>query len=239
LGLEGVGLSVEALASSYLSCLSSQLYDWEADGILLGSVDNLPAELPIESSQEFGDKLLPFVRALALTDPNTPFSSANLPLPLSDAIIASNGNLPLPLSDAIIASNGNLTPNFAYIAKLHAANEAEAASGTSAPAFIPDLNAPRVTLFGSGMVAGSFVHHLSAIHPGLKLTVVSDDLSAARQLSSNAQQLDLAAADADAQLAKLAAESDVAVSLLPAQFHVQVAKVSRYWGGTCVASSLS
>ena len=222
--MEGVGLSVEALASSYLSCLSSQLYDWEADGILLGSVDNLPAELPIESSQEFGDKLLPFVRALALTDPNTPFSSANLPL---------------PLSDAIIASNGNLTPNFAYIAKLHAANEAEAASGTSAPAFIPDLNAPRVTLFGSGMVAGSFVHHLSAIHPGLKLTVVSDDLSAARQLSSNAQQLDLAAADADAQLAKLAAESDVAVSLLPAQFHVQVAKVSRYWGGTCVASSLS
>jgi len=213
-----------SLALSYLSCLSSQLYDWEADGILLGSVDNLPAELPIESSQEFGDKLLPFVRALALTDPNTPFSSANLPL---------------PLSDAIIASNGNLTPNFAYIAKLHAANEAEAASGTSAPAFIPDLGAPRVTLFGSGMVAGSFVHHLSAIHPGLKLTVVSDDLSAARQLSSNAQQLDLAAADADAQLAKLAAESDVAVSLLPAQFHVQVAKVSRYWGGTCVASSLS
>lgn len=188
------------------------MYNWEADGILLGSVDNLPAELPIESSQEFGDKLLPFVRALALTDPSAPFSSANLPL---------------PLSNAVIASNGSLTPNYKYIAELRAANEAANESAiTTGPAFIPDLGAPRVTLFGSGMVAGSFVHHLSALRPNLKLTVVSDDLASARTLSPHAQQLDLGASDPDSQLAALTAESDVAVSLLPAQFHVQVANVS-------------
>eukprot|EP00045_Choanoeca_perplexa_P012464 m.136057 g.136057 ORF g.136057 m.136057 type:complete len:897 (+) comp16019_c0_seq2:103-2793(+) len=186
-----------------------QVYDWEADGILLGSVDNLPAELPIESSQEFGDKLLPFVRALALTDPSIPFSSANLPL---------------PLSNAVIASNGSLTPNYTYISDLRAANESAAETETSAPAFIPDLGSPRVTLFGSGMVAGSFVHHLSAVRPELKLKLVSNDLATARQLCNDTQQLDLAAKDADAQLGALAADSDVAVSLLPAQFHTQVAK---------------
>eukprot|EP00730_Choanoeca_flexa_P003065 TRINITY_DN11276_c0_g1_i10.p1 TRINITY_DN11276_c0_g1~~TRINITY_DN11276_c0_g1_i10.p1 ORF type:complete len:896 (+),score=206.23 TRINITY_DN11276_c0_g1_i10:79-2766(+) len=200
-----------------------QVYNWEADGILLGSVDNLPAELPIESSQEFGDKLFPFVRELALTDPSVAFSSAGLQP---------------ALSNAVIASNGALTPNFTYIADLRAKNEAaEQVGASSAPAFIAELGAPRVTLFGAGMVAGSYVHHLSALRDKLRLNVVSDDESAARRLSPNAERLHVTADGAQERIATLAKESDVVVSLLPAQFHVPLAEACIAQGCNMVTTS--
>ena len=37
---------------------------WESEGVLLGSVENLPAELPRGSSEQFGDILLDYVKEL-------------------------------------------------------------------------------------------------------------------------------------------------------------------------------
>jgi saccharopine dehydrogenase (NAD+, L-lysine-forming) len=72
------------------------------DGMLLMTVDNLPCELPYDSSQEFGVALLPFVPAIAHAD----FS---LPLEKLD--------LPGPIRRGLILHQGRLTPEFAYIEK--------------------------------------------------------------------------------------------------------------------------
>ena len=42
--------------------------------ILFTSVDHLPAEMPVEASQHFGSKLLPFVKAVVMSDFSKPFA---------------------------------------------------------------------------------------------------------------------------------------------------------------------
>jgi saccharopine dehydrogenase (NAD+, L-lysine-forming) len=72
------------------------------DGILLMAVDNLPCELPYDSSREFGIALLPFVPAIA---------SADFSLPLEKL------DLPGPMRRGLILHQGRLTPEFTYIEK--------------------------------------------------------------------------------------------------------------------------
>jgi len=66
---------------------------FEGNGPVVLAVDNLPAELPRESSQDFGDTLMPFVPALARCDWNRPFDVLELPPELERAIIAHRGAL--------------------------------------------------------------------------------------------------------------------------------------------------
>lgn len=63
------------------------------DGPVILAIDNLPAELPRESSQDFGDTLLPFVEPLYRCDWTRPFADLALPSELSRAIIAHRGEL--------------------------------------------------------------------------------------------------------------------------------------------------
>jgi alpha-aminoadipic semialdehyde synthase len=70
------------------------------DGPVVLAVDNLPAELPRESSQEFGDTLLPFIEPLDRCDWERPFEHLALPP---------------ELTRAIITHRGKLTPRFAYL----------------------------------------------------------------------------------------------------------------------------
>ncbi len=72
------------------------------DGILLMTVDNLPCELPFDSSREFGVALLPFVPAIVRADFNAPLPKLGLPG---------------PVRRALILHRGKLTPEFAYIEK--------------------------------------------------------------------------------------------------------------------------
>ena len=76
----------------------------DGEGILMLGVDILPSELPKESSQFFGDKLLPFMDQLSSSDGSTPF--------------AEQDDIPIELKGAVIAAQGELTPNFEYINKL-------------------------------------------------------------------------------------------------------------------------
>jgi alpha-aminoadipic semialdehyde synthase len=82
--------------------------DLDGDGIMIMSVDILPSELPCESSQHFGDKLIEFMKILAQVD-------AKIPLKDQD--------LPKELKGACIANNGILGPNFEYIHRMRAERE--------------------------------------------------------------------------------------------------------------------
>ncbi|MFW9769329.1 MAG: hypothetical protein ACFFF9_01705 [Candidatus Thorarchaeota archaeon] len=65
----------------------------KGNGPVVMSVDNLPAELPRESSTSFSETLLDFIPALARTDFTVQFSELDLPRELKDAIIVYKGKL--------------------------------------------------------------------------------------------------------------------------------------------------
>ena len=69
-------------------------------GVVILAVDNLPAELPRESSTHFSETLLPFIPAIAHTDYTRPFEESDLP--------------PI-LKRAVILWQGQLTPNYRYL----------------------------------------------------------------------------------------------------------------------------
>uniref|UniRef100_A0A452TD56 Aminoadipate-semialdehyde synthase n=1 Tax=Ursus maritimus TaxID=29073 RepID=A0A452TD56_URSMA len=49
----------------------------EGSGILMCSIDNLPAQLPIEATEYFGDMLYPYVEEMILSDATQPLESQN------------------------------------------------------------------------------------------------------------------------------------------------------------------
>jgi alpha-aminoadipic semialdehyde synthase len=69
-------------------------------GPVILAVDNLPCEIPVDSSQHFGDALLRFLPALARCDWSQPFDALDLP----DEI-----------RRAVIVHRGRITPAFAYL----------------------------------------------------------------------------------------------------------------------------
>jgi len=69
--------------------------------ILFTSVDHLPAEMPKEASNHFGERLMPFVEAVVRSDFSKPF--------------AEQTDLPEEIRNACITVHGNLTPDYAYI----------------------------------------------------------------------------------------------------------------------------
>jgi alpha-aminoadipic semialdehyde synthase len=77
--------------------------------ILYTSVDHLPAEMPVEASNHFGSRLLPFIPAIV---------NSSIDVPFADQI------LPPEIKNAVMTCNGELTPKFKYVEDLRAANEA-------------------------------------------------------------------------------------------------------------------
>ncbi len=65
----------------------------KGQGIPIMAVDNLPCELAIDSSAEFGKALLPFVPVLAQTDFKMDLDRLELPAPLKRALIVHQGKL--------------------------------------------------------------------------------------------------------------------------------------------------
>ncbi len=66
---------------------------FKGEGLLIMAVDILPSELPRESSQAFGDALLPFVPAIASADYHVEFNELDLPGPIKRAMILHHGKL--------------------------------------------------------------------------------------------------------------------------------------------------
>ena len=72
----------------------------EGDGIQIMAVDILPAELPRDSSEGFGDVVVNYVKAIADADFNEPFEDLDLPR---------------SIKKGLILHNGELTPEFEYL----------------------------------------------------------------------------------------------------------------------------
>ena len=60
--------------------------------VLFTSVDHLPAEMPKEASNHFGNKLFPFIKAIALSDSTKPYEEmSDVPNEIKKAIICAHG----------------------------------------------------------------------------------------------------------------------------------------------------
>jgi alpha-aminoadipic semialdehyde synthase len=77
--------------------------------ILFHSVDHLPAEMPKEASNHFGEKLFPFVKAIVNSNPELPFEEMN--------------DVPNEIRRAIICCHGKLTPTYSYIMEMRRIKE--------------------------------------------------------------------------------------------------------------------
>uniref|UniRef100_A0A3Q3EDK5 Aminoadipate-semialdehyde synthase n=1 Tax=Labrus bergylta TaxID=56723 RepID=A0A3Q3EDK5_9LABR len=103
----------------------------EGNGILMCSIDNLPAQLPIEATEYFGDRLFPYIWEMTCCI-----------FFLSYFILK-----------AVITSNGVLTPKFEYIEKLRERMEKAQ--------ILKKAGMKRVLLLGSGYVSGPVVEYLT------------------------------------------------------------------------------
>ncbi|MEW5760676.1 MAG: bifunctional lysine ketoglutarate reductase /saccharopine dehydrogenase family protein [Candidatus Thermoplasmatota archaeon] len=75
---------------------------YEGNGVVVLAVDNLPCELPIESSKDFSEVLKNFIPDIVNADFSGDFD---------------NCNLPKPIKNAVIVYHGELTPNYRYMEK--------------------------------------------------------------------------------------------------------------------------
>jgi alpha-aminoadipic semialdehyde synthase len=81
---------------------NSAIPGWKGTGPVIMAVDNLPCEIPIESSEYFGDKLKEFIPALANLDLDVPFE---------------DWKIPEPIRKAVILYKGEFTENYRYMEK--------------------------------------------------------------------------------------------------------------------------
>eukprot|EP00051_Salpingoeca_urceolata_P005632 m.75164 g.75164 ORF g.75164 m.75164 type:complete len:925 (-) comp14470_c2_seq4:94-2868(-) len=186
-------------------------YDWEAEGVLLGSVDNLPAELPLEASNLFGEMLTPYIPELAWSDP-----TKDVPEQLDIAPT---------LRDAIICNNGTLAPSYEYISELRSQHASD--------------NGRRVLMIGSGLVSAPVVHRLTTSNANASVTVASADYDAALGLASSYAKTSAVKLDVNdqEQLASLVQEHDIVISLVPYTFHAQIADACIASGTNLVTAS--
>ena len=66
--------------------------------------------MPVEASNHFGSKLLPFVLDVVKSDISKPFDQQK-------------EDLPAEIYNAVICAHGDLTPNYTYIEELRALND--------------------------------------------------------------------------------------------------------------------
>ncbi|XP_047619493.1 alpha-aminoadipic semialdehyde synthase, mitochondrial isoform X2 [Phacochoerus africanus] len=182
----------------------------EGSGILMCSIDNLPAQLPIESTEYFGDMLYPFVEEMILSDATQPLESQNF----SPVV-----------RDAVITSNGTLAKKYKYIQTLRESRErAQSLSmGTK----------KKVLVLGSGYVSEPVLEYLSR-DDNIEITVGSDMKNQIEQLGKkygiNPVSLDVG--KQEEKLGSLVATQDLVISLLPYVLHPLVAKA-------CIASKVN
>ncbi|CAN9498807.1 unnamed protein product [Ophioblennius macclurei] len=175
----------------------------EGNGILMCSIDNLPAQLPIEATEYFGDRLFPYIWEMLPSDATRP---------LEDEEFTPQ------VRDAVITSNGVLTPKFEYIEKLRERREKAQ--------ILKKTGMKRVLLLGSGYVSGPVVEYLTR-DDRTQVTVASVLLKQAEELAAkypNTIPVTLDAGSQEGHLDSLIKDHHVVISMLPYSFHPLVAK---------------
>ncbi|KAG1500868.1 hypothetical protein G6F46_003999 [Rhizopus delemar] len=168
----------------------------EGKGIQVMGIDILPAELPIESSQYFSEKLYPFIQQMVTQPANIPFDQ-----------------LPTLLRHSTITDQGKLTEAHQGLQNLLKHNNAHG------------VQKKTVLLLGSGMVSAPLVEHL-ARRPDVNIVVASNVTEEAKALVSNYYNVESVPLDISnhQHLSHLVAKADVVVSFVPAFLHTKVAK---------------
>uniref|UniRef100_A0A8C3VE59 Aminoadipate-semialdehyde synthase n=1 Tax=Catharus ustulatus TaxID=91951 RepID=A0A8C3VE59_CATUS len=175
----------------------------EGSGILMCSIDNLPAQLPIEATEYFGDMLFPYIEEMLLSEGSEPLEKQNY----SPVV-----------RDAVIASNGSLTPKYQYIQKLRENREQAQSLKMSVE--------KRVLLLGSGYVSGPVLEYLTR-DPNIDITVVSVMKEQLEQLTKKYRNVTPVHMDVlmhEEKLSSLVKNHNLVISLLPYSAHPFVAK---------------
>ncbi|XP_021922979.1 alpha-aminoadipic semialdehyde synthase, mitochondrial isoform X2 [Zootermopsis nevadensis] len=180
---------------------------FKGPGVLVCSIDNMPTQLPRESTDFFGDLLYPFAFDILQSDATQPLE---------------NHNFTPSVAGAIIASNGKLTPNFQYIQELRLANRCSRHKVSGSDGEAP---ARRVIVLGAGMVSAPLVEYL---HRGnnLNITVASalkDEADAVAGRYPGVEPVLLDVVERPDLLQELVATGNLVVSLLPSTLHYLVA----------------
>ncbi|ELW65550.1 Alpha-aminoadipic semialdehyde synthase, mitochondrial [Tupaia chinensis] len=196
----------------------------EGSGILMCSIDNLPAQLPIEATECFGDMLYPYVEEMILSDATQPLESQNFSPVVRDAVITSNGTLP---------------DKYKYIQKLRESRERAQSLSMRAK--------KKVLVLGSGYVSEPVLEYLSrdgnveitVVKGNLKLDVcipqIGSDVKTqiehlGKKYNINPVSMDISRQEK--KLGSLVATQDLVISLLPYVLHPLVAKA-------CISSKVN
>ncbi|KAJ0175669.1 hypothetical protein K1T71_008828 [Dendrolimus kikuchii] len=176
---------------------------FKGPGVLVCSIDNMPTQLPRESTDFFGDLLFPYAEDIMNSDATRPLEEHNF--------------TPV-VQGAIITSNGKLTPHFEYINELRMANirSRHKVEGN-------DQQAP-VVILGSGLVAAPVVEYL-ARDKNIAVTIASQVKEEADALAErygvSSEYID---ARDESALRSLTGRARLVISLLPYEFHGAVAR---------------
>uniref|UniRef100_A0A8R1UD23 Saccharopine dehydrogenase (NAD(+), L-glutamate-forming) n=1 Tax=Pristionchus pacificus TaxID=54126 RepID=A0A8R1UD23_PRIPA len=185
---------------------STDSFDYPS-GCLVCSIDNMPAQMPIEATEQFGNLLFPYIPDMlnCATDQN--FTR----LQCKEEV-----------KNAIITSDGKLTPNFEYIADLRA----QKASQSHHKSRVMGVDDKKVLLLGAGMVSGPFADFYSK-QDKVSLTVATESQHDGQKLciAPNISNVVVDVNREQGVLEKMIGEHDLVVSLLPFTFHPMVAKM--------------
>lgn len=172
--------------------------DLSSNGILMMTVDNLPAELSKEATNYFGNNLVRFVKELMIAE-----------------------HAPPVLQRAVIADDGKLSPQFS-----HLADHIEIVLAKQSSAAAPEVRKTkrRALVLGSGMVVGPLLDYLGK--QDVSITLGSILLSEARDLAKGRDYVTPMQVDVSnqTQLNQLIQEQDIVFSLVPPKFHPLVAE---------------
>jgi len=181
-------------------------------GILVCSIDNMPAQIPRESTEFFGNLLLPHVYQMVKSRAEDSWSDA------SSALTSTVG-------DAVICSNGDLTPNFKYI---HDLRNAKSRSVQKAAQNEVANKTKRVLVLGAGYVSPPVVEYLTrdaTVHVTLASHIRKEADAIATRFPNTAPILLNVSDDKTENLSKLVGEHDLVISLLPYSLHPKIAKI--------------
>ncbi|XP_049782894.1 alpha-aminoadipic semialdehyde synthase, mitochondrial [Schistocerca cancellata] len=180
---------------------------FKGPGVLVCSIDNMPTQLPRESTDFFGDLLYPFTYDILQSNARAPLEEHNF----SPAVYG-----------AIIASNGKLTKNFEYIIDLREKNS-RSRQKASADSSTPPK---KIVVLGAGFVSAPVVEYLDR-EENVEIVLASalkDEADAVASRYASVRPVLVDVLDRPETLRELVASADCVVSLLPYRLHHVVAE---------------
>ncbi|CAH0555454.1 unnamed protein product [Brassicogethes aeneus] len=189
-------------------------------GVLVCSIDNMPTQIPRESTDFFGDLLLPYSFDILKSDATKPLEEHDFGP---------------SVSGAIIASNGQLTSNFEYIQELRR-SQLKSRHKSGGDSLKAEKN---VVILGAGRVAAPLVEYLHR-DENIGITVACEQMELGDQLARDFPGVESAylnASENQSSLQDLVKKADVVVSILPANLHPIVAKACIKEGKHMVTAS--